>query len=134
MQEALGSIHVARETETPPAYCNPGRVHGRPLRPSSLRARARATRQARGGRGERGGKDHIRGPVAAAQLPWQQGGWQASHAEGRARSAQEAAQRRHYESGHRGFSLGDGKEARGSGRTGSRQQSAPASRLLPHKS
>lgn len=98
------------------------------------RARARTVRQARGGRGERGGKDHIRGPVAAAQLPWQQGGWQASHAEGRARSAQEAAQRRHYESGHRGFSLGDGKEARGSGRTGSRQQSAPASRLLPHKS
>lgn len=99
------------------------------------RARARTHGSPGSGReGERGGKDHIRGPVAAAQLPWQQGGWQASHAEGRARSAQEAAQRRHYESGHRGFSLGDGKEARGSGRTGSRQQSAPASRLLPHKS
>lgn len=96
-------------------------------------ARAHSAR-AHGSPGWGGGGDHIRGPVAAAQLPWQQGGWQASHAESRARSAQEAAQRRHYESGHRGSSLGDGKEARGSGRTGSRQQSAPASRLLPHKS
>lgn len=108
------------------AQCNPGRVHGRPPRPRSLCARARFARLHR--------EVHIRGSVAAARLPWQQGGWQTAHAEGRSRRAQEAAQRRRYESGHRGAGFRDGKEARGRGRTGAWWQPAPAGRLLPHKS
>lgn len=79
-------------------------------------------------------RDHIRGPVAAARLPWYQGGWQASQAEGRARRIGEAAQRCRYEPGHHRSGLGDGKEAWGGGRKGARWQPAPAGRLLPHKS